>query len=389
VIVLKSINSIEVIKGIAIICILLANTVNYWLIFYYDSRFFLSLLIVLLEIFGSSLYIFLFSFSVIFTLKKKMGIIPEKANRNKVLKQGFFFISLGLLYSLIFSYIDNSILIFWGWNILIFIGFGQLFCYYAFKLLRWVRIAIGLIIILVTPNIRELLYIGKESSQLVYVLHQIFVSSTPIYPFFPFASIWFLSTVFAELIYESILLESRVANLNAARSIMKYGIIFIIFSFLYSAVQLFPFVKPFSFNPDKFPFIDALPILRGSSIIYIPGLPEALVKGSIQNIFFIFGISLMVFGLIYYTIDIKQKQNRYFKILIIFGKSSITLLFLQWIFMPIFNQSLIYYAFLLISPIYLIFFGCIIYFWEKYGNLKFTLEWLMRKGSKKFEGEII
>jgi len=386
---LKNINSIELIKGIAILCILLANTINYWLFYDYESRFFLSLLIVLLEIFGSSLYIFLFSFSVIFTLKKKMGIIPEKANRNKVLKQGFFFISLGLLYSLIFSYIDNSILIFWGWNILSFIGFGQLFCYYAFKLVRWARIGIGLTIILITPYIRELLYIGKESNPIVYIFHQIFVSSTPIYPFLPFASIWFLSTVFAELIYESILLESRIANLNAARSIMKYGIIFIILSFLYSAVQLFPFVKPFSFNPDKFPFIDALPILRGSLIIYIPGLPEALVKGSIQNIFFIFGVSLMVFSLFYYRIDIKQKNNRYFKILIIFGKTSITLLFLQWIFMPLFNQSLIYYAFLLISPTYLILFGCIIYFWEKYGNLKFSLEWLIRKASKKTFDEII
>ncbi|MFX1434352.1 MAG: hypothetical protein ACFFB1_11305 [Promethearchaeota archaeon] len=386
---MKSINSIELTKGIAILCVLLANTINYWLIIDYQSRIFLSLLIILLEIFGSSLYIFLFSFSVIFTLKKKMGCIPERTNRNKVLKQAFFLIFLGLIYSVIFNYIDKSTLIFWGWNILIFIGFGQLFCFYAFKLVRWVRIGIGLTIILITPTVRELLYIGKESSPIVYVLHQIFVSSTPIYPFLPFASVWFLSTVFAELIYESILLESRIANLNAARSILKYGIIFIISSFLYSAVQLFPFVEQFSFNPDKFPFIDALPILRGSSIIYIPGLPEVLVKGSIQNIFFIIGIFLMVFGSIYYSIDIRQKNNRFFKILITFGKASLTLLFLQWVFIPLFNQSLIYYVFLVVSLIYLILIGGIICSWDKYGSLKYSLEWLIRKLSKKMYDEII
>ncbi|MFX0027378.1 MAG: hypothetical protein ACFE8M_13325 [Candidatus Hermodarchaeota archaeon] len=379
---MKSINSIELTKGIAILCILLANLINYWLFYYYESRVLLSLLIVLFEIFGSFLYIFLFSFSVVFTLKKKMGCFPEKSNRNKVLKQAFFLTFLGFLYGIIANYIDKSTLIFWGWNILTFIGFGQLFCYYAFKLVRWMRIGIGMIIIFITPTIRELLYIGKESSPIVYALHQIFVSSTPIYPFLPFASVWFLSTVFAELIYESILLESPVANLNATRSIIKYGIIFIIFSFLYSAVQLFPFVEQFSFNPDKFPFIDAVPI-------YIPGLPEALVKGTIQNIFFTFGISLIVFSLIYYSIDINQRNNRVFNILIIFGKASITLLFLQWIFMPLFNQSLLYYAFLLITPIYLILFGCIIYFWEKYGNLKFSVEWLIRKVSKKISDEII
>ncbi len=386
---MKSLNSIELAKGIAILCILLVNTINYWLFFDYESRFFLSLLIVLLEIFGSSLYIFIFSFSVIFTLKKKMGCFPEKTNRNKVLKQAFFLIFLGFLYSIIFNYVDKSTLIFWGWNILYFIGFGQLFCYYAFKLVRWMRIGIGLIIIFITPTIRELLYIGKDSNPIVYILHQIFVSSTPIYPFLPFASVWFLSTVFAELIYESILLESRVANLHAARSIMKYGIIFIISSFLYSAVQLFPFVEQFGFNPDKFPFIDAVPILRGSSVIYIPGLPEFLVKGSILNIFFVFGILLMFFGLIYYSIDIIQKNNRLFKILMVFGKASITILFLQWIFMPLFNQSLLYYAFLIISLVYLILFGCIFYFWEKYGSLKFSLEWLIRKASKKSYDEII
>ncbi|MFX1494235.1 MAG: hypothetical protein ACFFBZ_08140 [Promethearchaeota archaeon] len=386
---MKIIKSIELTKGIAILCILLANLINFWLFFYYESRIFLSLLIILLEIFGSFLYIFLFSFSVIFTLKKKMGCFPEKANRNKVLKQAFFLIFLGLLYGVIANYIDNSTLIFWGWNILIFIGFGQLFCYYAFKLVRWMRIGIGLIIIFITPTIRELLYIGKESSPIVYVLHQIFVSSTPIYPFLPFASVWFLSTVFAELIYESMVLESSVADLNATRSTIKYGIIFIFLSFLYSAVQLFPFVEQFGFNPDKFPFVDAVAILRGSSIIYITGLPEALVKGSIQNIFFTFGISLIIFGLIYYNIDIKQRNNRFFNILLIFGKASITLLFLQWIFMPLFNQSLLYYAFLLIAPIYLILFGCIIYFWEKYGNLKFSVEWLIRKASKKINDEII
>ncbi|MFX1459866.1 MAG: hypothetical protein ACFFBT_10400 [Promethearchaeota archaeon] len=386
---MKSINSIELTKGIAILCVLLANTINYWLIIDYQSRTFLSLLIILLEIFGSSLYIFLFSFSVIFTLKKKMGCIPERTNRNKVLKQAFFLIFLGLIYSVIFNYIDKSTLIFWGWNILIFIGFGQLFCFYAFKLVRWVRIGIGLTIILITPTVRELLYIGKESSPIVYVLHQIFVSSTPIYPFLPFASVWFLSTVFAELIYESILLESRIANLNAARSILKYGIIFIISSFLYSAVQLFPFVEQFSFNPDKFPFIDALPILRGSSIIYIPGLPEVLVKGSIQNIFFIIGIFLMVFGSIYYSIDIRQKNNRFFKILITFGKASLTLLFLQWVFIPLFNQSLIYYVFLVVSLVYLILIGGIICSWDKYGSLKYSLEWLIRKLSKKMYDEII
>ena len=386
---MKGFNSIQLSKGIAIICILFANTLNYWLDISSELGYFFSILITLLEIFGAFLLIFLFSFSVIFTLKKRMGSLPDRKNRNKLFKQSISLILLGIVYNLIFQYFESGTLIFWGWNILIFIGFGQFICYYIFKLVRWARFVFGLTIILITPYIRELLFIWKEVNIIVNILHSIFVSSTPMYPFLPFVSLWFFSTIFAELIYESRLLESDVANLNAIRSIIKYAFIFIILAFIYSATQLLPFVEPFSYNPNIYPFIDSLPILRGTNIYYIPGIPEAFIKGTIQNIFFITGISLLIIGLTYYFIDHKNKHGIASKVLIIFGKIAITLLFFQWLFLPLFNQSLNYDIFIVISLTYLIAIGFIIYLWEKYIKTKFSLEWLIKIISKKNLEEII
>lgn len=386
---MKRLNSIELSKGIAIICILLTNTINYWLSYSYESSYLFSVLITLLEIFGSSLLIFLLSFSVIFTLKKKMGCFPDRENRIKLFKQSFILILLGIAYNLIFNYVEHNSLIVWGWNILMFIGIGQFICYYTFKLARWSKIVVGLIIILITPYIREFLFLWKESNIVTYIMNIILVSSTPTFPLLPFASLWFFSAIFSELIYDALILESDKATSTSILSIMKYALIFIIVSFAYSTTQFLPFVEPFSYNPNKYPFIDSIPILRGTSITYIPGIPEVLIKGTIQNIFFIIGISLFIIGLSFYFIEIKKKESRISKILIIFGRSTITLLFFQWLFLPLFNQLLIYYIFIPILLAYIIIIGLIVYLWERKIDLKYNIEWLIRKISKKSADEII
>ena len=91
--------SIELIKGLSILIILISNAINYWLAFDIESIYILTFLLAFLNIFGPTLYIFTVSFSISFTLNKKMGRIPEKTNRNIVLTQGFFLISLGILFN--------------------------------------------------------------------------------------------------------------------------------------------------------------------------------------------------------------------------------------------------------------------------------------------------
>ena len=87
--------SIENIKGFSILIILISNSINYWLVFGDELKEIYGLVISIMEVIGPSLYIFVVSFSISFTLDKKMGTYPEKANRNKILKQALFLILMG------------------------------------------------------------------------------------------------------------------------------------------------------------------------------------------------------------------------------------------------------------------------------------------------------
>ncbi|GAH87772.1 unnamed protein product, partial [marine sediment metagenome] len=111
----------------------------------------------------------------------------------------------------------------WGWNILFFLGFSQIICYYSYKLVRWARLLIGLTILFLTLGIREVLYFGKDINPVIAVIYFFVVSPFPNYSLLPYAAISFFSTVFGELIYESITMDSDVANMRSTLSVIKYG----------------------------------------------------------------------------------------------------------------------------------------------------------------------
>ena len=125
-----------------------------------------------------------------------MGTYPEKTNRNKILKQALFLIFLGILYNILLNPNLTFPINLWGWNILVFLGFSQIICYLAYKLVRWARLVIGLSVIFLTPGIRELLFIAKDTNLVMKAFHFIIVSPFPNYSLLPFASISLFSTVF-------------------------------------------------------------------------------------------------------------------------------------------------------------------------------------------------
>ena len=154
----KRIHSIDFLKGVAICIIIFINTAEIWI--NKESRIFYAITYLYLDVIGTSLFIFLFSLSVIFLWKKKMGINPSKEIRNDILTRGFILIILGVVYNIISTSITLDMplpLNLWGWNILIFIGFAQIISYYAVKLSRGARWVIGFLIFFTSTPIRELL----------------------------------------------------------------------------------------------------------------------------------------------------------------------------------------------------------------------------------------
>ncbi|MFX0058788.1 MAG: hypothetical protein ACFE8J_10865 [Candidatus Heimdallarchaeota archaeon] len=385
----NSLISLELAKGISIILVIISNAFNFWIAYEYNLRYLYGYIFLILELFGVFFFIFLFSFSVIFTLNKKMGCKPEKVNRNKVIRQGLILILMGILFNIAFNPNLSFPLNFWGWNVISFIGISQIICFFAFKLVRWARLVIGLIILFFTAGIREILFIGKDTNLIINIIHFVLISPIPSYPILPYASFCFFSTVFGELVFEAKSIKSRVANLNALRSILKYCLIFILVGLLLPFFQSSPFITPGSYNLSKYPFLEAFPILEGYSFIYIPGMPKFLFTGSPSNLLLVIGISLLIFGLSFFIMDIKKVRSKLLKILIFFARYPISLLFLQLLFLAIFYQKI---------PIYLIFFivigylgvsGLILYSLQRFSHSILNLEWLVKKLSGKTKDEVI
>ncbi|MHA1234998.1 MAG: heparan-alpha-glucosaminide N-acetyltransferase domain-containing protein, partial [Promethearchaeota archaeon] len=277
--------SIELIKGLSILIILISNAVNYWLVFNSESIYIFTLLLAFLNLFGPTLYIFTVSFSISFTLNKKMGRIPERSKRNIVLTQGFFMIILGIVFNLITNSSSHFPQNFWGWNILVFLGFSQLISYYIFKLVRWARFVIGLSVIFLTPVIREILFIGKDLNPVIDTIYFVVVSPLPKFSLLPYASISIFSTVFGEFIYESISLNSTTANLRSTNSILKYGTFLLICGLLLPYLDIGFIITGENFDPLKYPFIDSFPILKAYPTTFISGIPTLFYAGTPSNLF--------------------------------------------------------------------------------------------------------
>jgi hypothetical protein len=376
--------SIELIKGFSILIIIISNAINYWLVFDSEFIYILTLMLAFLTILGPTLYIFIVSFSISFTLNKKMGRVPERFSRNIVLIQGFFLISLGILFNLLTNSSSHFPQNLWGWNILVFLGFSQFISYYIFKLVRWARFVIGLSIIFFTPGIREALFIGKDMNPLVDIIYFVVVSPVPNFSLLPFASITVFSTVFGEFIYESIQLNSTAANLHSTSSIRKYGLFLLICGLLLPFINTGFIITGENFDPLMYPFIDAIPILIAFPTTFISGIPTFLYAGTPSNIFMSMGVALLFIGRIYYRKDILHKKNLKLNMLSLFGKNSITLFFLQFIFLPLFYQKL---PLPMIAPFliaYIVLLGFFLYLWQKYLNSIPSFDWMLKKIDELF-----
>ena len=308
-----------------------------------------------------------------------MGRIPERSNRNVVLIQGFFMISLGIVLNLITNSGSHFPQNLWGWNILVFLGFSQFISYYIFKLVRWARFAVGLSIIFFTPGIREALFIGKDLNPIINIIYFIVVSPLPNFSLLPYASISIFSTVFGEFIYESITLNSSTANLRSTNSILKYGTFLLISGLLLPFIDVGFIITGENYDPLKYPFIDAIPILKAFPTTFVSGIPIFLYAGTPSNLFLSMGVALLVIGRKYYRKDILGKKKIKLNILSLFGKNSITLFFLQFIFLPLFYQKLPLLMFVPFLIAYIALLGFLLHFWQKYGNSIPSFDWMLNK----------
>ncbi len=394
----KRIASIDFVKGFAIVWIILAHAGLSWLDS--DWRYIYGLVFAFMDVLGPSLFVFLSALSVVFSVRRKKGILPEKVIRNGILTRGLVIIVLGVLLNPMSLLTAGETVSFpanlWGWNIFMFIGFSQIISYYVLKFNRKTRAVIGTIIIYFSPWIRQILYEGKESGNLILTfLHFIISSPLPQVPILPYLAVCFISTIFGEYLYNAMIKGTKEAYYRLYHTFLIYGIILVFVGIfiivprsvtfdLWEPGWLFqnvfdPILYPNGIIKSEYLHIDLLRIANQQDYAYLPGMPIYMIRCTAQNMFYNLGVAFLLIAICFYFIDIKNKSNDVAKLLIFYGKSSLSLFLIQYLFLPLYIGQFPITLFIFVWIGYCGFLGLLMYVWLKYFNGVGTPEWIMRK----------
>ncbi|MHA1933330.1 MAG: heparan-alpha-glucosaminide N-acetyltransferase domain-containing protein [Promethearchaeota archaeon] len=394
----KRIASIDFVKGLALGFIIWAHAALSWLD--NDWRYIYGLLFTYLDILGPSLFVFLSALSVIFSVKRKKIGSSDKPIRNRIFTRGGVIIIIGVLFNPISLFVENKSLPFpanlWGWNILMFIGFSQIFSYYALKFSKRTRAISGFVIIFISPWIREVLFQFKDVNFGANILHFIITSPLPQVPFLPWIAVCFISTIFGEFLFETMVKGTKDAYFRMFRKFIAYGVGLVLIGLFIWIPRLgldlwepgWAILNPTSLGgtivPSEYLHINLLALTNNNVIDYqFPGMFLFTIRSSAHNMYFNLGASLLIIAVSFYYIDIKNKQNVFIKMLIFFGNVSLSLFLIQYMFLPLYlGQFPIIFAPFVFAG-YSGFLGLLMFIWHKFFNGVGSPEWMMSKlGSK-------
>jgi len=400
----RRIESIDFVKGIAIVFVIGAHTAGAWLVPHW--KFFYGIGFAFLDIFGPSLFVFLSALSVVFSIRRKKGDTKEKIIRNRIFSRGIMIIVIAVIFNLVsieFTVEGYSFpATLWGWNILMFIGFSQIFSYYALKLNKVTRAIIGLVIIFTSDPIRQFLFQGKEAGNPIsIVLHYIITSPSPMTPLLPWLSFCFISSIFGEYLYEAMIGGTKKDYRKLFQTFLIWGIIFVIVGI---GLGLNSYVPGTDFTTttlpiDEYPHLMLLADMRTQMFfpdIKYPGMWEFTIRGRAPNMIYNLGAALILIGICFYIIDIKKKMNNFISMINYYGKVSLSLFLLHYVFITLYLNALEFYAYAFLFFSYLGFWGFIMYVWNEFYNGVGSPEWFMvqvgrigQKTSKTVKKEIL
>jgi len=375
----RRIKSIDFVKGLAIIFVILAHTASAWLDFQWIYLY--GIMYALLDILGPSLFVFLSALSVIFSVRRKEGVLPKKVIRNGIITRGIVIMVIGILFNIPSVFLlEGGIINIWNWNILVFIGFSQIASLYAFKLGKTARAIIGTAIIFTSDIIRQFLYEGEQAGNMILaVIRYIVVSPNPMTPLIPFLSICFLSTIFGEYLYDAMIDGTKQAYTILFRIFLYWGISLILIGIIYPFIAGTPLQTPATLSNIDYPHLDLLATANSQTFtdFRFSGMPDFLIRGRSSNMCYNLGWALFVIAICFYFIDIKGKSNSFTGMCIYYGKVSLSLFLVHYTFISLFVRyfNILFFVFVWLGFTGLM--GFLMYIWIEYAKGVGSPEWLM------------
>ena len=229
-----------------------------------------------------------------------------------------------------------------------FIGASQIFSYYALKLSKVARTIIGLIIIYASDPIRQFLFQGKEAGDILStVLHYIITSPSPMTPLLPWISICFISSIFGEYLYEAMMGGTKKDYRKLFRTFLYWGIFLVLVGVFLGRNSYVPgneFLIATDYTigtlpSSEYPHILLLDFANIPTYIHeitYPGMWEFLIRGRAPNMIYNLGAALVLIAVCFYIVDIKRKMNNFISMMNYYGKVSLSLFLLHFVFITLF-----------------------------------------------------
>ena len=377
---MERILAIDVLKGIAILLVILAHLARWVLLPEWKWGYFLIYMI--LDIFGPSLFVFLSCLGVVFSAKKKRINYNEKIVRNTVLQRAIALLFISFLVNFGMTYSKMYYLSFWGWNILQFIAIGQIITYYILKLQPHQRMIIAFLIAYSTPilftflnshmenvgiNFKEFT-ISDLKNPYALLFWLIFYPAEQV-PFVPWIEIVIIGSIVGENLVNAynIYLEGNKRIYNKFnRNLLTDGLIMMLMGILIG-LQL---------QSDDF----GLGILAGINtcpFIEWPGIPDFLVHSSISNIIYSTGAELILLAIAFRITEIKNHKGKFIKFFVFYGRFSLSLFALHALFFIGTKDSFGPIGLFILYFIIIILLGFILYILRYRFHGVGTLEWLI------------
>ena len=181
-------------------------------------------------------------------------------------------------------------------------------------------------------------------------------------------------------------LETRKAYMDTFKTFMKWGAISVLLGIAMPFFDGGPlFVTQNEYPLNEYPFIYLVPIMQNQPFVKIAGMLKFLLRGTPENLFYSMGMALLILGISFYYIDIRDNDNSFIKMLCFYGQISLTIFLIHYVWLLTFLQAFNIAIFFFVWGGYLGFLGFLLYLWRKEGGGVGTLEWVMTSmsGGKK------
>ena len=215
-----------------------------------------------------------------------------------------------------------------------------------------------------------------------------------------------MSTIFGEFLYDAMIKGTKQAYYRLFRIFAIYGIVFILVGIFVIVPRGVAFniwetglarvihgspSTPGELVLSEYLHIDLLRIANQQTYYHFDAMPMYMVRCTAHNMFYNLGVAFLLIAVCFYFLDIKNKTNDVIKLVLFYGKTSLSLFLIQYLFLPLYGGqfSIIFYPIVWVG--YCGFLGLLMYIWLKYFGGVGTPEWMVRKigSSGKKEEKVV